>query len=179
MLPGRSWLPRRPQDRPRAGFWVSRSAPGHARTGPGHVPARPRNGFERPKPPKTRFSTILRRFFVDFGSPMRLSASISGVSGALFERTCDRRSANTASQKKAERSTASILALALFARFVLRARLSKTLRSTPPRRVHTSAPSFEIFRNISKYFKIFRSMSEYYRLRRLDYGPAIKQPRPL
>ena len=95
-FPAARGLPRRPQGRPRAGFWVSRSAPGPARTAPGHVPARHRNGFERPKPPKTRFSMILCRFFVDFGSPMRLSASISGVSGALFERTCDRRSANTA-----------------------------------------------------------------------------------
>ena len=64
-------------DRPRGGFWSSW-------TRPERVPARPRNGFERPRPPKIKFVLVLVNFssiadilFDDFGSIFaRLSRSV-------------------------------------------------------------------------------------------------------
>ena len=47
--------PGAPQDRPLGGIWPSTSRPER-------VPACPRNGLERPKPPESDFSTIFRRF---------------------------------------------------------------------------------------------------------------------
>ena len=53
--------PGAPQDRPLGGIWPSTSRPER-------VPARPRNGFERPKPSESDFSTIWLGLSIDFRS---------------------------------------------------------------------------------------------------------------
>ena len=119
-------------------LWPQQSVPrpllDRPRRDPVHSWTCPPTSLERPRALRTLqdrskidFRTIFGRVFVDFAmTGHRFQAARTRIMSDL---AIDE-GANSASQKRAARSTASVCAHAVCNRFVLRARLSKTLCST-------------------------------------------------
>ena len=110
-------LPRTSQDRPRGSIWASWTI-----SCPERIRTRPRNGRGRPKRFKIDFSSILGRSGADF---RRISNNFASICARA---ACDE-GTKAESQKGAVRSSALVLALALWTRFVLLAHLSQYLSS--------------------------------------------------